>query len=84
MYSIAADKAVVFEIPVTTQVHSSRVHAYTLALLDKHSWHDRTECHDRRFYPMGQESQVWARGSRLESDGNRMFKSPLVRGDSEP
>ncbi|MBU4014225.1 MAG: hypothetical protein KJ550_12295 [Proteobacteria bacterium] len=32
-----------------------------------HFWHDRTECYDRRFYPMGQESQVWARGSRLES-----------------
>ncbi|MBU4099941.1 MAG: hypothetical protein KKH20_01010 [Proteobacteria bacterium] len=33
-----------------------------------HSWRDRTEYYDRRFYPMGQGSQVWARGSGLESD----------------
>jgi len=39
-----------------------------LARLDVRSWHDHTECYARSFYAMGQESKVWARGSRLESD----------------
>ena len=39
------------------------------ARLDMHSWNDRTELYARSFYATGEESQVWARGSRL-TDGN--------------
>ena len=56
------------QIKETFQVHSSTP---ALARLDMHSWHDRTECYAIRFYPMGQVSQVWARGSRLENDEHR-------------
>ena len=39
--------------------------------LDVHARHDRTECYARSFYIIGQESQVWARGSRLKKDEHR-------------
>jgi hypothetical protein len=36
-----------------------------LARFDMHSWHDRIECCARSFYALGEESQVWARGSKV-------------------
>ena len=64
----AKDYGLKRQIQETFQVHSSTP---ALARLDMHSWHDRTECYAIRFYPMGQVSQVWARGSRLENYGYR-------------
>ncbi len=40
-----------------------------LARLDMHSWRDLIECCARSFYAMGQESQVWARGSIDKESG---------------
>ena len=36
--------------------------------LDMHAWNDRTEFYSKGFYATGEESQVWARGSRLTDE----------------
>ncbi len=58
----AKDYGLKRQIQETFQVHSSMP---ALARVDMHSWHYLNECYAKRFYPMGQGSQVWARGSSL-------------------
>ena len=60
---------------VTVQGFKVQWFTPALARLDMHYRNDRTEFYSRSFYTTGEESQIWARGSRLNGGGGSRIRT---------